>query len=264
VYCGYGNHSDFSTSHTLPRKYLYCYDLKLQVPASEDPVAALVQAAKAFWAQMIETDKMAALAPYAQEHQQDNPLVLSLAKFPTMLSILKKFFARAQPNTKGQTLYVSILMAHNTSYDEIMENIRWWLSEKKFGLWKRQVQAETVKPVGYLLYLMRALEPEYMKELVERAVNGHKKARKFGRKLELGFRWRVIPMGKQGKIKEEDQVQALHIECPTEQFQVVKAILSEIYSADAEAFPGGMKLQLVPDIYGVYSAAGIRCKKSGS
>jgi hypothetical protein len=236
---------------TLPRKYLYRYDVKLQVPASEDPVAALIQVAKAFWAQMIETDKTVALAPYAQEHQQDNPLLLSLAKFPTTLSVLKKYFTRAQPNTKGQTLYVSILMAHNTPYDEIMENIRWWLSEKKFGLWKRQVQSETVKPVGYLLYSTRALEPEYMKELVERAANRHKKARKFGRKLELGFRWRVIPMGKQGKIKEEDQVRALHIECPTEQFQVVKSILTEIYSADADEFPGGIKLRLVPDIYGV-------------
>jgi hypothetical protein len=99
-------------------------------------VAALVQAAKAFGAQMIETDKTVALAPYAQEHQQDNPRMLSLAKFPTTLSVLKKYFARAQPNTKGQALYVSILMAHNTAYDEIMENIWWWLSEKKFGLWK--------------------------------------------------------------------------------------------------------------------------------
>jgi hypothetical protein len=161
--------------------------LKLQVPASEDPVVVLIQAVKAFWAQMLETDKMVALAPYAQEHQQDNPLLLSLAKFPTRLSILKKYFTRAQPNMKGQTLYVSILMAHNTPYDEIMENIWWWLSEKKFGLWKWQVQSEMVKPVGYLLYSTRALEPKYMKELVERAVNHHKKARKFGRKLELGF-----------------------------------------------------------------------------
>jgi hypothetical protein len=52
---------------TLPRKFLYRYDLKLQVPASEDPVAALIQAAKAFWAQMIDTDKMVALAPWAEE-----------------------------------------------------------------------------------------------------------------------------------------------------------------------------------------------------
>jgi hypothetical protein len=58
-------------------------------------------------------------------------------------------------------------------------------------------------------------------------------------------------MGKQGKIKEEDQVQALHIECPTEQFQVAKLILTEIYSADMEDFPGGIKLRLVPDIYRV-------------
>jgi hypothetical protein len=172
---------------TLPRKYLYRYNLKLQVLASKDPVAVLIQAAKAFWGQMMETDKMVALAPYAQEHQQDNPLLLSLAKFPTMLSMLKKYFTRAQPNTKRQMLYVSILMAHNIPYDEIMENIWWWLSEKKCGLWKQQVQSKTVKPVGYLLYSTRALEPEYMKELVERAINQHKKARKFGQKLELGF-----------------------------------------------------------------------------
>ena len=62
-------------------------------------------------------------------------------------------------------------------------------------------------------------------------------------------------MGKQGKIKEEDQVRALHIECPTEQFQVAKSILTEIYSADAEEFPGGIKLRLVPDVYGVTNPA---------
>jgi hypothetical protein len=40
-------------------------------------------------------------------------------------------------------------------------------------------------------------------------------------------------MGKQGLIKEEDQVSALHIECPSDQYQVAKGILVEIYSADA-------------------------------
>jgi hypothetical protein len=186
-----------------------------------------------------------------QEHQQDNPLLIGATKFPTTLSVFKRYFSRAQPNTKGQILYVLILMAHNSPYEDIMENIRWWLGEKKFGLWKRHVQSETVKPVGYLLYLTRALEPKYMKQVVEKAVNQHKKALKYGRKLELGFRWRVIPMGKQGKIKEEDQVRALHVECPADQFQVTKAILAEIYSADAVWFPGGIRLWLVPDIYGV-------------
>jgi hypothetical protein len=137
---------------TLPRKYLFRYDLKIQVPASDDPVSALIQTAKAFWALMMDTDNTAALAPWAEEHQQDNPLLLGLNRFPMTLSVLKKYFARAQPNTKGQTLYVSILMAHNQPFEEIMENIRWWLSERKAGLWKRQVQAETVKSVGYLLY----------------------------------------------------------------------------------------------------------------
>ena len=97
---------------TLPRKFLYCYDLKLQVPANNDPVVALIQTAKAFWAQLMDADKTAVLAPWAEEHQQDNPLLIGLTKFPTTLSVFKKYFLRAQPNTKGQTLYVSILMAH--------------------------------------------------------------------------------------------------------------------------------------------------------
>lgn len=236
---------------TLPRKFLFRYDLKLQVPASEDAVATLIQTAKAFWAQILETDKAAALVPWAEEHQKENPLLFSLQKFPTTLSTLKKYFSRAQPNSSGQTLYVSILMAHDAPFSEIMENVRWWLMEKKFGLWKRQVQSETIKQIGYLLYSTRTLEPEYMKQVVEKAVNRDKRALRLGGKLELGFRWRIIPMGKQGKIKEEDQVRALHVECPSEQFQITKAILSDIYSADAKAFPGGIKLRLVPDIYGV-------------
>jgi hypothetical protein len=69
-------------------------------------------------------------------------------------------------------------MAHNESFEEIMENIRWWLGERKFGLWKRQVQSENVKSIGYLLYSTRALEPEYMKQVVEEAANAHEKARK--------------------------------------------------------------------------------------
>ena len=125
---------------------------------------------------------------------------------------------------RGQTLYVSILMAHNMPFSDIMENVQWWLSEKNFGLWKQQVQSETVKTIGYLLYSTHLLEPEYMKQIVEKAVNKHRQAHRYGKKLELGFRWQVIPIGKQGAMKEEDRVRALHIECPLEQFQVSKAI----------------------------------------
>jgi hypothetical protein len=159
---------------TLPRQYLFRYDLKLQIPANEEAVSTLIQTAKAFWAQILDTDKSAALVPWAEEHQKENPLLFDLTRFPTTLGLLKRYFTRAQPSTSGQTLYVSILMAHDMSFPDIMENVRWWLIEKKFGLWKRQVQSETVKPVGYLLYSTRSLEPEYMKQVVEKAVNRHK------------------------------------------------------------------------------------------
>lgn len=236
---------------TLPRKFLYRYDVKLSVPANENAVATLIQTARTFWMQVLEADKAAALVPWAEEHQSENPLILNLLRFPTTPGLLKRYFSRAQPSTSSQTLYVSILLAHDLPFDEIMENIRWWLIERKCGMWRRQVQAETVKQIGYLLYSTRALEPEYMKPLVEKYVNRDKRSSRHGHKIELGFRWRVIPMGKQGRIREEDQVRALHVECSAEQFQVAKAILSDIYSANTAKFPGYIKLRLVPDIYGV-------------
>ena len=122
--------------NTLPRKYLYWYDLKLQVPASEDAVATLLQVTKAFWAQILSTDDKAALVPWTEEHQHELPLLTSLEKFPSTLGNLRKYFSWAQPNIRGQTLYVSILLGHNMPFLDIMENVWWWLSEKKFGLWK--------------------------------------------------------------------------------------------------------------------------------
>ena len=46
-------------------------------------------------------------------------------------------------------------------------------------------------------------------------------------------------------------MRALHIECPSEQFQTSKAILSDLYSANTKAFPGYIKMLLVLDIYRV-------------
>ena len=88
---------------------------------------------------------------------------------------------------RDQTLYVSILMAHDMYFSDIMENVWWWLSEKKFGLWKQQVQSEKVKTIGYLLYSTQSLEPEYMKQIIEKAVNKHRHAHRYGERLELGF-----------------------------------------------------------------------------
>jgi hypothetical protein len=115
---------------TLPRQYLYRYDIKLQIPESCDAVAMLVQVAKNFWTQILAVDKSAVLVPWATDHQMDGSLVTSLTKFPNLLSTFRKYFPRTNPNIKGMTLYTSMLMAHNLPYEDIMENIRWWLNEK--------------------------------------------------------------------------------------------------------------------------------------
>ena len=85
-------------------------------------------------------------------------------------------------------MYTSLMLGHDMPFEEIKENLDWWLQENKFALWKRQLQAETTKTVGFLLYSMRTLEPDYMKMLLEETVNDDIQAEDYDY-IELGVCW---------------------------------------------------------------------------
>jgi hypothetical protein len=107
--------------------------------------AAIIQVVQGFWFQVKETDNRAVLVPWAAEHLGEHPLVTKMADFLMALMTFRKYFPRAQPRSEGLTLYTSILMAHDVSFEDMTENIGWWMKERNFGLWRRSIQAEVVK-----------------------------------------------------------------------------------------------------------------------
>jgi hypothetical protein len=135
-------------------------------------------------------------------------------------------------------------MAHNVPFKEMMENMGWWMKEREFGLWHQAVQAETVKMLGFLLYLTWTMDTEYMQGLLEKKVNEHpyNAEQAMPRFIDICIHWRVIPLGVKGKIWEEEMVPVLHVECAKEHVSVVKAVLSDVYSANVKIFPRGINL----------------------
>jgi hypothetical protein len=129
------------------------------------------------------------------------------------------------------------------------------MKERGFGLWCQSIQAEVIQTPGFLLYSMRMMDSEYMHGLLEKTINEHPYVTDMDMAafVEIGIHWRVILLGVKGKIPEEEMVRALHVECSKEQAPVVKEVLSDVYSANAKHFPGGIKLRFVPDIYKVLS-----------
>ena len=85
-------------------------------------------------------------------------------------------------------MYTSLMLGHDMLFEEIKENLDWWLCEHKFALWKRQLQAETTKTISFLLYSRCTLEPDYMKILLEETVNDDIHAENYDY-IELGVCW---------------------------------------------------------------------------
>jgi hypothetical protein len=80
--------------------------------------------------------------------------------------------------------------------------------------------------------------------------------RRFKQHFEVGCRYQMISLGRQGAIPKDEQVKAIHIECDSAAQFELKAALSKIYaSAKNEEYPNGIRMCLIPEINSMISPA---------
>jgi hypothetical protein len=103
----------------------------------------MIQVAQGFWFHVMDTDSQAVLVPWAEENISQHHLVTKMAEFPTSLTNFRKYFPQAQPRMEGVTVYTSIFMAHDVPFEEMMENMGWWMKEREIGLyfflWNKEI-----------------------------------------------------------------------------------------------------------------------------
>jgi hypothetical protein len=120
-----------------------------------------------------------------------------------------------------------------------MEGLGWWFQQERHGLYERALQATETVTIGWLLYSTREMDLVSLKAAIE-AVDPQ---------LEVGLRWRLISLGKQGAIPADQQVRAIHIEVDKSKLYILKPILFGIYDHRSSGpFPNDVKMRIVPDL----------------
>jgi len=74
-----------------------------------------------------------------------------------------------------------------------------WFKETRFGLWEANIQTEALVSVGWLLFSTNNINTEILK----------RKILTFLKDILVRLCWKMISLGTQGKIAQENQVRAL-------------------------------------------------------
>ena len=185
-----------------------------------------------------EAEKDIVVLPYAAENSNLKLLKTFPEDIPSGISTLKKYFQNATPRMNGESYYIRALLFYNKPFEEITEDIKWWLGEQKAGIWLRKVQEEKVANLGYLLYSLRTMDAERLTRTF---------SYRYGTKV--GIRYRVISTGRRGKYDPNVELpRAIHLEVAEGEAGRVSRMLQDDYASNHSSFPMGIKMRFVPDI----------------
>jgi len=180
--------------------------------ANTEVATIMFNCASDVWRSNMETDKDAMIFPFLELHRGKYQPLNDDGMFPSNLMEFKKYFNRADPNTRGGDHWMSFLMAHNTQFEDIKEEAGWRWREIKCMIWGRQCQAEYMKSVGYFLYSTRTMEPAFLQEQLMMILNSAPMVQSLSKDIEIGLWLQQILREGSGKVPADKQVRAIHVE----------------------------------------------------
>jgi len=155
------------------------------------------------------------------------------------------YFPQAKPRAKGSNVYTVLLIGLSMPFILFIKKLSPWCKQKKFGLWEASLQSEKPVSIGWLLFSTNSMDLVLFKEQIAECIQD----------IPVGLCWKMINMGTQGKVKEEDQVQVLHLFIDELNIEMAKPLLMALYESHPSAdhvFPLHIQMQLVPEIDTVF------------
>lgn len=141
---------------------------------------------------------MTILFKWLHGQKRMNRKTLPLNKTTTNSSLINQFIPRIQAIVRGQT-WGEIRLLHTKSYLDILYETGLWLKSKGHGLFFKELQAENVRNVGWLLWSFRSLDAKLLSKELHKI---------FG--IEVSFCYSLIAVDNSPRNPEK-QVRALHI-----------------------------------------------------
>jgi len=177
------------------------------------------------------------------------PGVVDLDSLPEEIDNWLSYFPQAKPHAKGGNIYTALLIGLSMPSVTFIKKLSPWCKEKKFELWEASLQSKKLVSIGWLLFSMNTMDPVPLKEQISECIQD----------IPIGLHWKMINMGTQGQVKEEDQVQALHLFANELNVKMAKPLLMTLYESWLSAdhiFPLHICMQLVPEIDSVLNLKG--------
>ena len=168
------------------------YDLKVKVSPNANFADKELMAKYSEWfAELQEADPKAMLRPWYRS-DSSLPYITQATSFPASFAPFKKYFNRAQPLSKGGYSYCTIFAGTSLTFEEIGDEMNWWLRQESHGWWERPVQAEKVATIGWLLYSTISMNTASLTPIIQDEIP-----------FEIGLRYRSISGTKIGAIHVE-------------------------------------------------------------
>jgi len=138
-------------------------------------------------------------------------------------------------------IYTAMLIGLSMPFVMFIKKLSPWCKEKRFGLCKVSLQSEKPALIGWLLFSTNTMDPVLLKEQIMESIQD----------IPVGLHWKMISMGTQGQVKEEDQVWVLHLFIDELDVRMAKPLLTNLYPSwlnKDHAFPLHIWMQLVLEI----------------
>lgn len=230
----------FTTNPSVTRRFTRRYGIRLFVPNSEgiddlSPGDMLLERYKLLMSFLWKTDKSVVLFPYSDKTREDLSAkpISNLEGFPIQSKDLRTFFAQIRQKPWNDMSYTNVLLSHNTNPDDLLDKLRWDLTDIDSVLWERPIQSERTKTIGWMLYSHQAMDYHKLEEELSRLAG-----------CRISIRFRKV-QGPKGTSTFGDNTKAAHIEVAEHDWQQVDATLSNTYNANARKFPLGLKMRYV-------------------
>ena len=219
----------------LSTEWIWRYDVRLSIQPSEDISEAFREEAISWLQELKNVDESIRVFPYLASNV-DKDVIHDPSNLPTRYTNFKQYFHDLRLQEKGGYQYFKILLGHTKPYEDINEDLQYWMRMKKHGFWKRQLTTESPKLVTALMYSTRNMDVEAYKKWFYKTF-----------KIPIGMKWRRITDERaQDLLPDNKSAFAVHIETDSEFARSVSYVLGKIYNSKQTKFPLGIRMRLIP------------------
>jgi hypothetical protein len=225
------------------REVVARYTIKVNVPASPQPIVTMLDQLQKMVAKIVEQDKKMVIYPYKRDtHKEVKKRITHPNHMPNDVDGALAFFDKAFPRTDGGDIYVNVLMGTSKTHETIYNNMSYWLREQKHGFFIKRLQAEDSVCAGWLLYSHGQIDAEHLTAAIT-AETG----------MMVCASWRMIAVkNKRAKdIPKEEKISALHIDVPKDLLTEDRIdVVARMYSSSNSKgkYPLGIMMRLIPPI----------------